>query len=55
MESSMHLAPDPPLEADPDLSSVPRGACSAPGAGLLGASAGQEPRAAFSAAAVLES
>lgn len=55
MGSSTHLALGPPLGADPDFSSVPRGACSAPGAGLLGASAGWEPRAAFSAAAVLES
>lgn len=55
MSCSTHLALGPLPGADPELSSMPRGARSAPGAGLLGASTGREPRAAFSAAAVLES
>lgn len=52
---SKHLALCPPLGADPELPPVFRGACWAPGAELLGASTGGEPRAAFSSAAALES
>lgn len=52
---SKHLALGPPLGADPELSPALRGARWMPGAGLLGASTGREPCAAFSAAAALES
>lgn len=52
---SKRLALGSPLGADPELPSTLRGARWAPGAGLLGASAGREPHAAFPAAAAPES
>lgn len=55
MGCSTHLALGSPPGADPELSSMPHGASSAPGAGLLGARAGREPQAAFCATAVPES